>query len=135
MTQHMKNTEIVKTFLDGFNYPSKIQASFDLLADDYHFTNPMMETHSKAEFIPLAMKIGEVIKAVHLIAGAESDDWVATFYEFQTDLPGVEKNDASEWFKVVDGRIKESCLVYDASEWRKIYAQMSQASGGWSAEA
>lgn len=120
----MNRAEIVTTFLEGFNNPSKIQASLNLLADDYHFTNPIMETHSKAEFVELAKKIGEVVKGLQIIATAESPDWVATFYEFQTELPGLEKTDASEWFSVVDGKIKESYLVYDATEWRKLYAQL-----------
>lgn len=121
----MTNTETVTAFLEGFNDPSKIQTSLDLLAEDYHFTNPIMETHSKAEFVKLAKKIGQVVTGLQIIATAESTDWVATFYAFQTDVQRVERTDASEWFRFVDGKIKESYLVYDASEWRRLYAQMS----------
>ncbi len=119
----MISTEMVKTFLEGFNDPTKMKASFDLLADDYHFTNPIMETHSKAEFIQLAKKIGGVIEGIQIIATAESRDWVATFYEIQTKVSGLEKTDGSEWFRIVDGKITESYLVYDATAWRTLYAQ------------
>lgn len=121
----MTHIEIVKTFLEGFSDPSTIQTSIDLLAEDYHFTNPIAETYNKAEFIKLAHKIGELIKSLQVIAVADSPDWIATFYEFQTEIPGIERTDASEWFSVVEGKIKESYLVYDATEWRKIYAQMA----------
>ena len=40
--------------------------------------------------------------------------------------PGVEVNPATEWFRVEDGMIKESHLVYDASQWRKVYAAMEE---------
>lgn len=120
----MNNTEIVSTFLEGFNDPTKIPASLDLLAEDYHFKNPIMETHTKAEFIELAAKIGEVVTGLEMITIAESSDWVGAFYTFHTDIPGLESTDGSEWFRIEDGRIKESRLIYDASEWRKLYANM-----------
>lgn len=120
----MNRTKIVTTFLEGFNDPAKLQASLDLLAEDYHFTNPVIETHSKVEFIKLAKKIATVVTGVRVIATADSSDRIATFYEFQTEIPGMEKTDASEWFSVVDGKIKESYLIYDATKWRKLYSQM-----------
>ncbi|MEL7118251.1 MAG: nuclear transport factor 2 family protein [Bacteroidota bacterium] len=57
----MTNPEIVQQFLAGFNDPSQIQESLALLADNYHFTNPIVELHSKAEFIGLAKEIGSVL--------------------------------------------------------------------------
>lgn len=120
----MNRTKIVTTFLEGFNDPSKLQVSLGLLAEDYHFTSPVIETHSKAEFVKLAEKIATVVTGLQVIATADSTDWVATFYEFQTEIPGMERTDASEWFSVVDGKIKESYLVYDATKWRTLYGQM-----------
>ncbi len=119
-----KNTEIVTAFLEGFNNPAKIQESMDLLADDYKFKNPMVSLNSKAEFIGLAQQIGEVLTEVNIIQVAGNGDWVAAYYEFTSEIPGVESNLATEWFRVEDGQIKESLLIYDASEWRKVYAQM-----------
>jgi predicted SnoaL-like aldol condensation-catalyzing enzyme len=123
-SQQMTNPEIVETFLGGFNDPSKIQGSLALLADDYHFKNPMVELHSKAEFIGLAQQIGAVLTGVNIITMASNGDWVAVHYEFTSNIPGVESNLATEWFRVEDGLIRSSHLIYDASEWRKVYAQM-----------
>ncbi len=123
---NMTNQEIVTTFLNGFNDPTQIQKSLDLLADDYKFKNPMVELNSKAEFIKLAQEIGAVITKINIINIAENGDWVATFYDFKSSIPGLESNIASEWFKVENGIIKESHLIYDASEWRKFYAQMKK---------
>lgn len=120
----MDQTEIIKTFLEGFNDPTQILGSLELLADDYHFTNPITETHTKAEFIELAKKIGEVVTGLQIIDVAESEDWVGAFYQFLTEIPGLEKTVGSEWFRIVDGKIKESHLIYDATEWRKLYANM-----------
>lgn len=122
----MKNQEVVKKFLAGFNDPSKIQASLALLADDYQFTNPMVQLQSKAEFVALAQEMGQILTGVHLIRSAEDGDWVAIFYEFKSSIPGLESNMATEWFRLKDGIIQESHLVYDASEWRKVYEQMEQ---------
>lgn len=123
---NMTNQEIVTTFLDGFNDPTQIQKSLDLLADDYKFKNPMVELNSKAEFIQLAQEIGAVITGINIINISENSNWVATFYEFKSSIPGLESNIASEWFKVEDGIIKKSHLIYDTSEWRNFYAQMKK---------
>ena len=122
----MTNQEIVQQFLSGFNDPSKIQESLALLADDYHFKNPMVELHSKAEFIGLAQEIGAVLTGLEVIKLAENGEWVAVFYEFKSTIPEVASNLATEWFRVEDGKIQESLLIYDASEWRKIYAKMNK---------
>ena len=121
---NMTNQEIVKTFLNGFNDPTQIQKSLDLLADDYKFKNPMVQLNSKVEFIKLAQEIGAVITGINIINISENGNWVATFYEFKSSIPGLESNIASEWFKVENGIIKESHLIYDTSEWRKFYEQM-----------
>jgi predicted SnoaL-like aldol condensation-catalyzing enzyme len=123
--QHdMTNSEIVEKFLDGFNNPTKIQQSIDLLAEDYQFKNPLTETHSKAAFVTLAQQIGAVLTGINIIQIAENGVWVAAYYEFKSALPGLESNIAAEWFRLENGKIQESRLIYDASEWRKVYAQM-----------
>lgn len=122
----MSNQEIVKTFLNGFQHPEQIQASLDLLADDYHFKNPMVALKSKAEFIGLAQEIGAVLTGLKLINIAQNGEWVAAYYEFSSAIPGVESNLATEWFRVEQGKIQASHLIYDASEWRKIYEQMKK---------
>ncbi|WP_420386310.1 nuclear transport factor 2 family protein [Roseivirga sp.] len=124
MKKEMSNTQIVEKFLNGFNNPAEIPASLALLADDYHFKNPMVELKNKAEFIALAQEMGKVLTGVRLISTAENGNWVATYYEFKSAIPGLESNFGSEWFRIEDGKIQESFLIYDASEWRKVYAQM-----------
>lgn len=126
-SQHnLSNQEIVEKFLAGFNDSSQIQESLALLADDYKFKNPMVQLHSKAEFMALAQEIGKVLTGVNLIHCYTNGDWVATYYEFKSSILGLESNWASEWFKVKDGIIQESHLIYDASDWRKLYNQMEK---------
>jgi len=118
----MTNQEIVTKFLNGFNHPEQMQASLDLLAEDYQFQNPMVQLQTKAEFIALAKEIGKVLTGIHVIRMAENGEWVAVFYEFTAALP----NTATEWFQIKGGLIQASHLIYDASEWRKLYAQMER---------
>lgn len=120
----MSNRAIVEKFLNGFNDPSKIGESLALLAEDYTFENPMVKLESKVAFIGLAQEMGKILTGVNLIHSAENGDWVATFYEFKSSIPGLESNFGTEWFRVENGIIQESRLIYDASEWRKVYAQM-----------
>jgi len=122
----MTNQEIVEKFLNGFNNPAQIQESLDLLANDYKFKNPMVELNSKTEFIELAKQIGAVITGIEIINVAENGNWVAVFYDFKSSVEGLESNTASEWFRLENGIIKESHLIYDASEWRKFYAKMNK---------
>jgi len=120
----MENSKIVKKFLDGFNDPSKIQESLALLADDYKFKNPMVTLNSKAEFIGLAQEMGKILTGVEINHIADNGKWVSVSYNFKSSIPGLENNLGTEWFRVENGIIKESYLIYDASEWRKVYAQM-----------
>lgn len=122
----MTNQEIVTKFLNGFNNPEQIQESLDLLADDYRFKNPMVELNSKEEFIVLAKEIGAVITAIEIMNTAQNGDWIAVFYNFKSSVKGLESNVGTEWFRVEDGLIKESNLIYDTAEWRKFYAQMKE---------
>lgn len=122
----MKNLKTVETFLEGFNDPSKIGTSLALLSDDYTFTNPMVSLNSKTEFIALAQEIGKVVTGVKIIQIAENGDWVGVQYIFTSTIPGVESNLASEWFRIENGQIKESTLIYDASKWQAVYAQMKK---------
>lgn len=122
----MTNEEIVTKFLNGFNNPEEIQESLALLADDYRFKNPMVELNSKVEFIELAKQIGAVITGIKIINIAENGNWTAVSYDFKSSIKGLESNTGTEWFRIEDGLIKESNLIYDTAEWRKFYAQMKK---------
>lgn len=122
----MTNEEIVAKFLEGFSDPVKIGESMDLLVDDYKFQNPLVKLDSKAEFIQLAKQIGEVLTGVNVLKIVGDGEFVAAYYEFTSSIPGVESNLATEWFRVENGMIQESLLIYDASEWRKVYAKMGE---------
>ncbi|MBX2870726.1 MAG: nuclear transport factor 2 family protein [Saprospiraceae bacterium] len=120
----MTNQEVVEKFLNGFNDPSEITASLALLTEAYRFSNPMVKLNSKAAFIALAQEMSKVLTGLRIIRMAEHGDWVVVLYEFKSSIPGLESNFGTEWFRVENGMIKESQLIYDASEWRKFYAQM-----------
>ena len=123
---NMTNKETVLTFMNGFKDSSKIGESLDLLAEDYKFTNPMVALNSKTEFIALAEGISEVLTGLEILNIAESGDWVVVKYIFKSAIPGVESNLATEWFHIKNGKIIASELIYDASEWRKVYAAMEK---------
>ena len=122
----MTNQEIITKFLNGFNNPEQIQESLALLADDYKFKNPMVELNSKTEFIELAKQIGAVITGIEIINIAENRNWTAVLYDFKSSVEGLESSRGTEWFRIEDGLIKESYLIYDTVEWRKFYTQMKE---------
>lgn len=122
----MTNQEIVTKFLNGFNNPEQIQESIALLAADYKFKNPMVELNSKTEFIELAKQIGAVITGIKIINIAENGNWIAAYYDFKSSVENLESNTATEWFRIENGIIKESNLIYDTSEWRKFYAKLKE---------
>ena len=125
--KELSNVQIVEKFFEGMNDPSKIQASLDLLTDDYSFKNPLVKLNSKLEFIALAGEIGKVVTGVNVKQIAENDqDEVVVLYEFTSSLPGMESNYATEWFWLKDGKIIASHMIYDTTEWRKVYAQMER---------
>ncbi|MEL6254867.1 MAG: nuclear transport factor 2 family protein [Bacteroidota bacterium] len=123
----LSNVQIVEKFFEGMNDPSKIQASLDLLTDDYAFKNPLVQLKSKGEFIALAGEIGKAVTGVKLKYIAENDqNEVVVLYEFTSSLPGMESNFATEWFWLKDSKIIASHMIYDTTEWRKVYTQMEK---------
>ena len=70
--------------------------------------------------------MGKILTGLEIKHIAESGKWVSVSYNFKSSLPGLENNLGTEWFRIENGRIKESYLIYDASEWRKVYAQMEE---------
>ena len=120
----MDNEQIVRRFLGGFSQPDRLQESLELLADDYRFKNPMVELESKTAFIPLAERISGALTGLDIQRVATAGDWVSVFYIFRSAIPGLEVNPATEWFRVENGLIRESHLLYDATEWRAVYAQV-----------
>lgn len=122
----MTNQEIVTQFLNGFNDPTKIQQSLNLLADDYKFKNPMVSLNSKKEFIALAQQIGAVITGIEILNIAENGNWVAVYYDFKSSVKDLESNKGTEWFRIEDGLIKESDFIYDTVKWRKFYTQIKE---------
>ncbi|TSE09883.1 nuclear transport factor 2 family protein [Aquimarina algiphila] len=122
----MTKEAIVTQFLSGFNDPSKIADSFALLTDNYHFTDPMENINSKAEFIELSKELALVLTGVEIKRLAVNGNWVVVNYIFNSSVKGLEINTGNEWFRVEDGKIQESHLIYDASEWRKVLENMKK---------
>ena len=119
----LTNQAVVTTFLAGFNDFDRVGESLALLDDDYHFTDPTATANSKAEFIELAKTLAQVLTGVEVVKIAESGDWVSVNYIFKSAIPGLEENQANEWFRVENGKIQESHLLFDATEWHKVFAE------------
>jgi predicted SnoaL-like aldol condensation-catalyzing enzyme len=122
----MTKEVIVTKFLNGFNHPSKIVESFDLLTDDYHFTSPTGDANSKIEFIESVKELANVLTAVEVKKLAVSGNWVVVNYVFKSSVKGLEETIGNEWFRIENGKIQESHLVYDASEWKKVFESMRE---------
>ncbi|GGD02686.1 nuclear transport factor 2 family protein [Hyunsoonleella pacifica] len=122
----MANENIITTFLNGFDDTSKITESLSLLADDYQFTSPTDALYSKIEFIEEAKNVAKVLTGLKINKIAVSGNWVAANYTFMSAIKGLENTTANEWFRVENGKIKESHLIYDASEWRKVFESVKQ---------
>ncbi len=120
----MTNIKIVEIFLSGFNNPKKLPEAIALLADDYKFKDSTKENHSKAEFLETAKELVKVLTGIEIIKMAENNESVADLYNFKSNIEGLENNLGSEWFRIENGLIKESQLVYDATKWWKVFAQM-----------
>ena len=122
----MTKEVIVTKFLNGFNDPSKIAESFALLADDYHFTSPTGNENSKTEFIESIKELANVLTGVEIEKIAVSGNWVSVNYVFTASINGLEETAGNEWFRIENGKIQESHLIYDASEWKKVFENMKK---------
>ncbi len=122
----MTKEAIVTTFLMGFDDPSKITESINLLADSYHFTSPTGNSNSKAEFLEEAKAVSDMLTGLVINKIAVNGNWVAVNYTFKSEIKGLEITTGNEWFRVENGKIQESHLIYDASEWKKVFENMKK---------
>ena len=122
----MTKEAIVTTFLNGFDDPSKITESLNLLVDNYHFTSPTEEHNSKAEFIEDAKELAKILTGLKINRIVSNGNWVVVNYTFKSAIQGLTSTEGNEWFRVENGKIQESHLIYDASGWRKILENMKE---------
>lgn len=120
----MTKEVIVTKFLNGFNDPSKIKESLNLLCDEYRFTSPTESSNSKTEFVKQVQVLAKVLTGIEIKKIAVSGNWVCVNYVFTSSVKGLEATSGNEWFRIENGKIQESHLIYDATKWKKILDKM-----------
>ena len=121
----MTNKEIAEAYLNAFN--TKDHATMrSLVHDDFSFHGPLMQHDSADSFFAAMQGMGDMFAGLQLHGTAQDGDWVGSYYIFKSTVPGLEETHTSEWFNIIDGKIKTSYVVYDATKWREVMAQMEQ---------
>ncbi len=119
----MTNTAIVKQYLEAFGNKD-METARKLVADSFKFNGPMQQHESANAFFEAMEGFVPMVAGIDLVGTAENGEWVGTYYNFRATVPGLENTTTSEWFRVADGKIQESHLVFDASNWRKMMENM-----------
>ncbi|MGL4768115.1 MAG: nuclear transport factor 2 family protein [Formosimonas sp.] len=120
MTQKT-NQDIVIEYLTAFGNKDFATVR-SLLADNFTFEGPLMQASSADEFVGMMQGFKDTLDGIDLYGTAQDGDWVGSYYIFKTFIPTVERTVTSEWFKLENGKIVASYLVFDATKWQPIMA-------------
>jgi predicted SnoaL-like aldol condensation-catalyzing enzyme len=111
----MTSTDVFRAYLERFT-GGDVEGAAELLADDFTFRGPMVQTDSKAEFLASTTPVAAVARGVKIHhAWADGDD-VCMIYDFEIETPaGAGSVLMAEWAVIRDGKLVSSRLVFDTA--------------------
>jgi ketosteroid isomerase-like protein len=111
----MLAAEIVRTYLDRFTSGDSAGAA-DLLADDFRFHGPMLQSEGKAAFLAGSAQLGPIMRGIRIHRQWEDGDQVCSIYDFTIETPaGTGSIPMAEWNTVRDGKLASARLIFDTA--------------------
>jgi hypothetical protein len=86
----------------------------EVLAADFSFTGPMVQTRSSQEFLEAASGMFSTVDGVSVRRQWTDGRDVCTIYDLETSSPAG-RFACAEWLRIVDDAVAEATLVFDTS--------------------
>ena len=115
------DTKLVVTNYHNAWTSGTMEAARACLADELDFQGSIDTFHTADDFIVALTMFQQMLSSVTVIHSFYSDSGAALLYDCNTTSPaGVIRT--AEFFTVLDSKITSICLVFDATEFRKLMA-------------
>lgn len=119
----MSSAAVVRSYLDAFT-SGDIDGAMALLADDFSFAGPMVQSEGKQEFVEGSQAAQAIAKGYTMQRQFEDGDDVVSIYEFELGAPATPGTVLMiEWNTVRDGKLASSRLVFDTAQFVALMPQ------------
>lgn len=118
-------SEVMNEYLDAFTSgPDGGEKARGLLADDFEFHGPMLQTSGVDEFLEGASGLGPIVRGYRMIKQVEDGNDVISIYDFLIGAPGQDDVaiTMSEWATVLDGKLTRSVLLFNVKDFEAAMA-------------
>jgi SnoaL-like domain len=117
------NPEIFRTYLERFTQ-GNIDGAAELLADDFTFTGPILQSIGKADFLSGSAFAAAIARGCDIHRQWAEGNSVCSFYDFKVETPaGAGVIPMAEWSEVKDGKLVSSRLIFDTADMAALMPQ------------
>ena len=114
---------VFNAYLDAFT-SGDLDAAYALIADDFVFEGPMLQSVGKAAFVEGSRGLQPIARGHTLLRQFEDGDEVCSLYDFDVETPaGSGSVTMAEWNVVRDGRLASARLVFDTAAFAALMPQ------------
>jgi hypothetical protein len=112
--------KVVNEYLEAF-YAGDVERAKRVVADDFSFKGPFVETHTKEAFFESAARLAPIVRGHRLLRQWEEGHEVASVYELRLETPaGSGTVLMSEWHTVRGERLSAGTAMFDSAAFRTL---------------
>jgi hypothetical protein len=100
-----------------------VEAAAAQLGSPFRFSSPLMASDSASGHLATLPMFLQVVTGVDMISELYAESEATLVYDLHTSTP-VGTQRTAEHFRLVDGRIVEIRLIFDATLWRPLMAAL-----------
>jgi limonene-1,2-epoxide hydrolase len=113
--------EVVNAYLDAFEDRDFELARRYLADTGFHYRSPVTETSSPDDFTVIISRIGPILERIERRKVFTKDDEVCVIMRIITTMEHLKDVPVVQLSKVVDGRITDMEVFFDASEYNRMF--------------
>jgi hypothetical protein len=114
----MSAADVFNSYLDRFT-SGDIDGAAALLADEFSFRGPMLQSEGKVAFLEGASGLIPITRGYDMHEQWVDGDEVCSVYDFNVETPaGAGSVKMAEWCTVRDGVLVSSRLMFDPSQFQ-----------------
>jgi len=111
----MKDDRMIANYLLGYNHEETMEESFGLLDDSYEFRSPEVCLGSKRDFKRWMSVASKLLYRLELLEVVQGEGMTVALYMVMFEIPLYKSMLVTEWFRLDNGKILSSRLLYDRS--------------------
>ena len=113
--------EVVSAYLDAFEDRDFERARQYLSDTDFHYLSPVTRVNNADDFTIIISRIGPILERLERRRIFTKDDEVCVIMHIITAMEGMKDIPLVQLAKVVDGKITDMEVFFDASEYNKMF--------------